>query len=77
MKHRYPKRLREAYQNKKIQQVQDRLDRLASGGFVTDRDYYNIQWPQVTRQWQFGSYVHEVLEYYKPWIGVDLSKITV
>jgi hypothetical protein len=36
--------------------------------FLTQRDYYAIEWPIVTRQWTFGTYVHEVLAHYMPWI---------
>ena len=36
--------------------------------FLTQRDYYAIEWPVVTRQWTFGTYVHEVLAHYVPWI---------
>jgi hypothetical protein len=35
---------------------------------LTQRDYYSIEWPTVTRQWTFGTYVHEVLAHYMPWI---------
>lgn len=37
--------------------------------FLTQRDYYAIEWPVVTRQWTFGTYVHEVLAHYMPWIS--------
>ncbi len=36
--------------------------------FLTQRDYYAIEWPVVTREWTFGTYVHEVLAHYMPWI---------
>jgi len=36
--------------------------------FLTQRDYYSIEWPVVTRQWTFGTYIHEVLAHYAPWI---------
>lgn len=36
--------------------------------FLLQRDYYSIEWPLVTRQWTFGTYVHEVLAHYMPWI---------
>ncbi len=36
--------------------------------FLVQRDYYAIEWPIVTRQWTFGTYVHEVLAHYMPWI---------
>ena len=35
--------------------------------FWTQRDYYSIEWPTVTRQWTFGTYVHEVLAHFMPW----------
>jgi hypothetical protein len=38
--------------------------------FLTQRDYYSIEWPVVSRQWTFGTYVHEVLAHYAPWITV-------
>jgi hypothetical protein len=37
--------------------------------FLTQRDYYAIEWPIVTRQWTFGTYVQEVLAHYMPWIS--------
>jgi hypothetical protein len=36
--------------------------------FLMQRDYYSIEWPIVTRAWTFGTYVHEVLAHYMPWI---------
>jgi hypothetical protein len=36
--------------------------------FLMQRDYYSIEWPIVTRMWTFGTYVHEVLAHYMPWI---------
>lgn len=36
--------------------------------FLLQRDYYAIEWPLVTRQWTFGTYIHEVLAHYVPWI---------
>jgi len=35
--------------------------------FLLQRDYYSIEWPVVTRQWTFGTYIHEVLAHYMPW----------
>jgi hypothetical protein len=35
---------------------------------MLQRDYYAIEWPVVTRQWTFGTYIHEVLAHYMPWI---------
>jgi hypothetical protein len=32
----------------------------------TRQDYYQIQWPLVTRQWQYGVYADEVLQHYFP-----------
>lgn len=37
--------------------------------FLTQRDYYAIEWPVVSRQWTFGTYVHEVLAHYMPWVS--------
>lgn len=37
--------------------------------FLTQRDYYSIEWPIVTRQWTFGTYVQEVLAHYMPWVS--------
>jgi hypothetical protein len=37
-------------------------------GLLVQRDYYSIEWPLVSRNWQFGTYVHEVLAHYVPWI---------
>jgi len=36
---------------------------------LLQRDYYAIEWPLVTRQWTFGTYVQEVLAHYMPWIS--------
>lgn len=36
--------------------------------FLTVRDYYAIEWPIVTREWTYGTYIHEVLAHYMPWI---------
>lgn len=36
--------------------------------YLTQREYYSIEWPTVTRQWTFGTYIHEVLAHYMPWI---------
>lgn len=36
---------------------------------LLQRDYYAIEWPVVTRQWTFGTYVQEVLAHYMPWIS--------
>ena len=37
--------------------------------FLTQRDYYSIEWPIVTREWTYGTYIHEVLAHYMPWIS--------
>jgi len=37
--------------------------------FLLQRDYYAIEWPVITRQWTFGTYIHEVLAHYMPWIS--------
>lgn len=36
--------------------------------YLLQRDYYSIEWPVVTRQWTFGTYIHKVLAHYVPWI---------
>jgi len=43
--------------------------------FLTQRDYYSIEWPVTTRQWTFGTYVHEVLAQYVPWITAIRTSI--
>ena len=43
--------------------------------FLLQRDYYAVEWPVVTRQWTFGTYVHEVLAHYMPWITAIRSGI--
>lgn len=35
---------------------------------LMQRDYYAVEWPVVARIWTFGTYVHEVLAHYIPWI---------
>src|SRR5208282_1617984 len=37
--------------------------------FMTQRDYYAIEWPIVTREWTYGTYIHEVLAHYLPWVS--------
>lgn len=44
-------------------------------GMLVQRDYYSIEWPLVTRQWTFGTYVHEVLAHNFPWISAVLTGI--
>ncbi len=40
-------------------------------GMLVQREYYSIEWPQTSRKWPFGTYVHEVLAHNVPWlIGV-------
>ena len=41
----------------------------AARQILTQRDYYAIEWPVTTRQWTFGTYTHEVLAHYVPWIS--------
>jgi len=36
--------------------------------YLLQRDYYSIEWPVVSRTWTFGTYIHEVLAHYMPWI---------
>jgi hypothetical protein len=44
-------------------------------GMLVQRDYYSIEWPIVTRNWTFGTYVHEVLAHHFPWISAVLTGI--
>lgn len=44
-------------------------------GMLVQRDYYSIEWPIVTRNWTFGTYVHEVLAHNYPWITAVLTGI--
>jgi hypothetical protein len=37
--------------------------------FFTQRDYYAIEWPIITREWTYGTYIHEVLAHYLPWVS--------
>lgn len=37
--------------------------------FFTMRDYYAIEWPVVTREWTYGTYIHEVLAHFMPWVS--------
>jgi hypothetical protein len=43
---------------------------------LVQRDYYSIEWPLVTRQWTFGTYTHEVLAHYVPWMTAVLTGVT-
>lgn len=43
--------------------------------FFTQRDYYSIEWPIITREWTYGTYVHEVLAHYMPWISAIRTSI--
>lgn len=43
--------------------------------FLTQRDYYSIEWPIVTREWTYGTYIHEVLAHYMPWLSAVRSGI--
>ena len=44
-------------------------------GMGVRRDYYSIEWPQNSRQWNFGTYVDEVLMHYMPWISGIITGI--
>lgn len=44
-------------------------------GMLVQRDYYSIEWPIVTRQWTFGTYVHEVLAHHFPWMTAVVTGI--
>lgn len=39
-----------------------------TAGMFVQRDYYSIEWPQTSRRWPFGTYVHEVLAHNIPWL---------
>ena len=39
------------------------------------RDYYSIEWPPVSRAWAFGTYAHQVLAHYMPWVTAVLTGI--
>lgn len=55
------------YFHKKVNPYpQDRLPFVA--GMLVQRDYYSIEWPQTSRKWPFGTYVHEVLAHNIPWL---------
>ena len=43
--------------------------------FFTMRDYYAIEWPVVTREWTYGTYIHEVLAHYMPWVSAVRTSI--
>jgi hypothetical protein len=43
--------------------------------FFTMRDYYAIEWPVVTREWTYGTYIHEVLAHYMPWVSAIRTSI--
>jgi hypothetical protein len=43
---------------------------------LVQRDVYSIEWPLVTRQWTFGTYAHEVLAHYVPWMTAVLTGVT-
>jgi hypothetical protein len=38
-------------------------------GMLVQREYYSIEWPIVSRQWTFGTYVHQVFAHMIPWIS--------
>jgi hypothetical protein len=42
---------------------------------LVQRDYYSIEWPLTTRQWTFGTYVHEVIRHTMPWIPALITGI--
>jgi hypothetical protein len=44
-------------------------------GMLVQREYYSIEWPLVTRQWTFGTYVHEVLAHNYPWLTAVLAGV--
>jgi hypothetical protein len=46
-----------------------------SRGMLVQREYYAIEWPVTTRQWTFGTYVHEVLAHNFPWISGIITGI--
>jgi hypothetical protein len=44
---------------------------------LVQRDYYSVEWPQVTRQWPHGTYCHEVLRHNMPWVSQILTGVGV
>lgn len=44
-------------------------------GMLVQREYYSIEWPVITRQWGFGTYTHEVLAHYMPWLTGAITSI--
>ncbi len=42
---------------------------------LVQREYYSIEWPQTSRKWPFGTYVHECLAQYVPWIPSVITGI--
>lgn len=44
-------------------------------GMLVQREYYSIEWPLVTRQWTFGTYVHEVLAHNYPWLSAVIAGV--
>jgi hypothetical protein len=44
-------------------------------GLLMQRDFYGIEWPIVSRQWVFGTYVHEVLAHNFPWLTAVITGI--
>lgn len=44
-------------------------------GILTQRDYYAIEWPVVSRSWTWGSYVHELIQHYMPWLSAGITGI--
>jgi len=42
---------------------------------LVQREYYSIEWPLVTRQWTFGTYVHQVPRHNMPWVPAVLTGI--
>lgn len=44
-------------------------------GMLTQRDYYAIEWPVVSRSWTWGTYVHELIQHYMPWLSAGMTGI--
>jgi len=42
---------------------------------LTRQDYYQVEWPVVTRQYNFGVYADEVLQHYAPFSMGVISNI--
>ncbi len=44
-------------------------------GMLVQRDYYSIEWPNTSRAWPHGTYVHEALAHEMPWVPYFITGI--